>query len=92
MAYRADRRAIAAAHAGRMHDAHFASELARQILHELLGTGHCARQRVAHAHSNRRRRPLAFLHDIEVRVESRDLINFGERHLHFERKRREMRR
>src|SRR6185436_19149254 len=47
---------IASPHAGGMNNASLASELARQILHELLSAGHGARQRIAHANSNRRRR------------------------------------
>ena len=37
----------------------------------------------ADAHRDRRRRRLAFLHDIEMRVEGGDLIDLGLRQLHF---------
>ena len=37
------------------------------------------------------RRQLAFLHHVEMRVESRDLIDFGQRHLHLGGERGEMR-
>ena len=67
-----------------------ASEFARNVLHQFLGAGHGAGQRIAHAHRNRRRRQFAFLHDIEMRVEGRNLIDLGERHLHFGGERREM--
>ena len=57
----------------------------------LLGARHGAGQRIAHAHGDRRRRRLAFLHHVEMGVEGRDLVDFGERELHLLRQRGEMR-
>ncbi len=86
----ADRRTIASAHAGRAHDAHILAELTGQFLEQFFRTGHRARKRVAHAHGNRRRRRTV-LYDIEVRIEGRDLVDFGKRHFHFGSKRRQVR-
>jgi len=44
MADRADRRAIARAHARRTHDPYLASEFSREIADEMLGAAHGARQ------------------------------------------------
>ena len=65
----------------------FAGQLAQQLLR----ARHRAGERVAHAHRDRRRRRLAFLHHVEMRVEGRDLVDLGERHLHLGGERREMR-
>ena len=82
MADRADRRAVAGAHAGRAHDAHSGAEFLRQFGNQVLGANQRAGQRVANAHRDRGRRRLAFLHHVEMRVEGRDLIDLGERELH----------
>ena len=82
MADGTDRRVIAGAHAGRAHDPHVRAERLRQILQQAIGTRHRAGQRVADAHGDRRRRRLALLHHIEMRVEGRDLIDLGLRELH----------
>ena len=58
---------------------------------QLLGARHRAGQRIAHAHGDRRRRRLAFLHHVEMRVEGRDLVDLGQRHLHLGGERGEMR-
>ena len=52
----------------------------------------CARERIAHAHGQRRRRRLAFLHHVEVVVERRDLVHLGHRELHLGGERDEVRR
>ena len=91
MADGADRRAIAGAHARRAHDAHVGAERLRQFLQQALGAGQRAGQRIADAHGDRRRRRLALLHHVEMRVEGRDLIDFGQRKLHLLRQRGEMR-
>ena len=91
MADGAHRRAVARAHAGRPHDAHARAELLRQIGEQRLGARHRAGERVAHPHRDGRRRQLAFLHDIEMRIEGRDLVDFGLRQLHLGRERGEMR-
>ena len=91
MADRADRRAVARAHARRAHDAHAGAELRGQIAEQFLRARHRAGERVAYAHRDRRGRGLAFLHDVEMRVEGRDLVDFGLRELHLLRERREMR-
>ena len=64
--------------------------LRRQVAQEMLGARHRAGERVAHAHRDGRRRRLAFLHDVEMGVEGRDLVDLGERELHLLRQRREM--
>ena len=66
-------------------------ELAWQFLQQLLGARHRAGQRIAHAHGDRRRRRLAFLHHVEMRVEGRDLVDLGQRQLHLGGERGEMR-
>ena len=48
-----------------------------QVLQQLLRAGQLAGDRVAHAHRERRRRGLAFLHHVEVVVEGRDLVDLG---------------
>ena len=61
------------------------------LIGEALGSaGHGAGERVAHTHGDGRRWQLTFLHDVEVRVERRDLIDFGERHFHLGGERGEM--
>ena len=64
---------------------------AGQSLQQILRARHRAGERVAHAHRDRRGRGLALLHDIEMRVEGRDLVDFGLRELHLGGERREMR-
>jgi hypothetical protein len=91
VADRADRRAIAGAHAGRAHDPHVRAEPIRQSAQEMLGARHGAGERVAHAHGERGRRRLVFLHHFEMGVEGRDLVDLGERELHLLRQRGEMR-
>ena len=91
MADGADRRAVAGAHAGRAHDAHIGAELRRKIAQQMLGARHRAGERIAHPHRDRRRRRLAFLHHVEMRVEGRDLVDLGQRKLHLGRERGEMR-
>ncbi len=80
---RADRRAVASAHAGRAHHAHIWAQLFRQFGKQPLGAKQRAGQRIADPHGNRRRRRLAFLHHIEMGVEGRHLVDLGERKLHF---------
>ena len=91
VADRADRRAIARAHAGRVHHAHVRPELARQFGEQLFRTRHRARKQIADPHRDRRWRRLAFLHHVEVRVERRDFVDLGHRQLHFGGKRRHVR-
>src|SRR5499427_8730272 len=57
----------------------------------MLGARHGAGERVAHAHGERGRRRLVFLHHVEMGVEGRDLVDLGERELHLSRERGEMR-
>ena len=49
-----------------------------------------AGQAVADPHRDRRRRRFALLHHVEMRVEGRDLVDFGEREPHLLRQRGEM--
>ena len=90
VAHGADRRAVAGAHAGRAHDADVGAEPVRQVLQEMLGARHGAGERIAHAHGDGGRRRLAFLHHVEMGIEGRDLVHFGERELHLQRQRGEM--
>ncbi len=76
---------------GRPHHPHIAAKPVRQVAQQMLATGHGTGQRIANPHSNRRRRRLAFPHHVEMRVEGRDLVDFGERQLHLLRERGEMR-
>src|SRR5262249_52569229 len=57
----------------------------------MLGARHRAGERIAHAHGERGRRRLVFLHYVEMGVEGRDLVDLGERELHLLRQRGEMR-
>ena len=91
MADGADRRTVAGAHARRAHDAHVLAEPVRQRAQKMLGTGHGAGKRIAHAHGDRGRRRLALLHHVEMGVEGRDLVHLRERELHLLRERGEMR-
>ena len=63
-----------------------------QIGQQTLGARHGAGQRVADPHRHRRRRGLALFDHVEMRVEGRDLIDFGLRQLHLGGERGEMRR
>ena len=85
------RRAVAGAHARRAHHADRLAVFGLQIGQQLFATGHGAGQRIADPHGDFRRRQLAFLHDVEMSVEGRDFIDLGERHLHFEGERGQMR-
>ena len=67
------------------------AERLRQFVQQALGARHGAGQQVADAHRDRRRRRFAFFDHVEMRIEGRDLIDFGLRKLHFGRQRRQMR-
>ncbi len=92
MADRADRRMVAGAHARRARHPHIAAKPARQVAQQMLAAGHGAGQRIANPHGDRRRRRLAFLHHVEMRIEGCDLVDFGQRELHLLGQRGEMRR
>ena len=76
------RRGIAAADTGRAHHANAGAGLVLQLLQQFFRAQHRAGQRVADADGQRRDIRLAFLHDVEMRVEGRGLEHFGERQLH----------
>src|SRR5215831_15558215 len=57
----------------------------------MLRARHGAGERVAHAHGERGRRRLVFFHHVEMGVEGRDLVDFGQRKAHLLRQRGEMR-
>ncbi len=59
---------------------------------KILAAPHRAGKRIANPHRDRRWRRLAFFHNVEMRVEGRDLVDFGQRKLHLGRERRQMRR
>ena len=63
---------------------------ALQIVQQLLAAEHRAGERIADADGQRRDIRLAFLHDVEMRVEGRGLEHFGERQLHLVGERRKM--
>jgi hypothetical protein len=62
--------------------AHVLAEDLRKPVEELLRAGHLAGKRVANAHRERGGRRVAFLHDVEVVVEGRNLVHLGHRELH----------
>ena len=82
MADGADRRTVAGAHAWRPHHPDVGPEFFRQFSQEPFRADQRAGQRIAHPHRDRRRRPLAVLHDVEMGVESGDLIDLGQRQPH----------
>ena len=86
------RRGVAAADAGRAHHADAGAGCVLQFLQQLFRAQHGAGQRIADANGQRRDIGLAFLHDVEMRVEGRGLEHFGKRQLHLVGQRREMRR
>ena len=86
-----DRRGIAAADAGRAHDADAGTRRALQLVEQLLAAEHRAGQRIADADRQRRDVGLAFLHHVEMRVEGRGLEHLGEGQLHLVGQRGEMR-
>ena len=87
-----DRSRLAAADAGRVQHAHAVAEQRRQPLEQVVRAGELARNRVAHADGDRRRRGVAFLHDVEVVIERRHLVHLGHRHLQLGGERDEVRR
>jgi len=76
------RRGVAAPDAGRTHDANAGARCALQILKQFFAAKHRASEGVADADGQRRNVRLAFLHDVEMRVEGRGLEHFGESELH----------
>ena len=90
MADRGDRRVVAAAHAGRAHDAHARLERARQLREQALGAHQRAGEAVADPHRQRRRRRLAVHDDVEMGVERGDLVDLDQRKPHLVRERHEM--
>ena len=77
------RRGVAAADARRAHHANAGTGLFLQLFQQRLRTQHGAGERVADANGQRRHIRLAFLHHVEMRIESRGLEHFGKRQLHF---------
>ena len=85
------RRVLAAADAWRADDADVGALEMRERVAQRLCAGHRARQRLAHAHGDGRRRGFAFLHDIEVVIERGDLVHLGHRETHLLRQRGQVR-
>src|SRR4029077_6912564 len=85
------RRGVAAADAGRAYDTNAGAARALEVFEQLLSPEHRAGQRVADADGQRRDIRLAFLNDIEMRVEGRGLEDFSEGELHLVGKGCEMR-
>ena len=83
-------RDLAAPDAGRMQHANVVAEDAGQFLQQVCRSRKRARKGIADPHRQRGGRPFAFLEDIEVVVESRDLVDFGLRKTHFARERGEV--
>ena len=73
---------LTASDAGRVQHAHIPAQDGGQALQQFAGAGHLARQAVAHPHRERLRRCFAFLDDVEVVIERRDLIDLGLRQPH----------
>ena len=86
------RRGIATADAGRAHHADAGTGLVLQLLQQRFRAQHGAGQRIADADGQRRDIRLAFLHDVEMRIEGRGLEHFGKRQFHLVGERCEMRR
>ncbi len=86
------RRGVAAADAGRAHDANAGSGPVLQFMQQRLAAEHRAGQRVADADGQRHDIRLALFHDVEMRIEGRGLEHLGERQLHLVGEGREMRR
>ena len=86
-----NRRAVAEADAGRAHDANTGTDAVLQFIEQLLRAHHRAGQRIADADGERRDVLIAFLHDVEMRVEGRGLEHLGKAELHLVGERRKMR-
>ena len=87
-----DRRLLAASEARRRNYAHPVAQRAPQFADQLICAAKRARQRLADAHRQCRRRFVAFLGDVEVVIESGDLVDFGHCELHLARQCNDMRR
>ena len=81
---------VAPAHARRTHDAYAFAKRGRQRFEQFAGARELARQAVAHAHGDRRRRLVTFGKHVEVRVERRGLVDLGHRQPHLVRERGEV--
>ena len=90
MADLGDWRSVAEAYAGSAHHTNAGAGLVLQFVQQLFRAEHRAGERVADPDSQRRDVRLAFLHDVEMRVEGRGLEHFGKRQLHLVGKRCEM--
>jgi len=75
-------RRVAAADAGCAHDADAGACFVLQLMQQLFRAQHGAGKRIANANRQRRNVRLAFLHDVEMRIEGRGLEHFGKRQLH----------
>ena len=84
-----DRRAVAAAHAGGGDDPRV-RESGPKGFQQRRRAGQLAGEAVADAQGERRRRRLAFLHGVQMRVEGRDLPDLRHGKAHFLRQRRQM--
>ena len=85
-----DRRGMTMADAGRAHDTHVRAGRRLQIGDQLFRAGEIARQALADPNGNGWWRGLALLHHVEMRIEGRDLVDLGLRHLHLIRQRHQM--
>ena len=77
------RRLLAASQAWRRNDPHAIAECAFERIHQSAGARQLARQRIAYAHREGGRCRLPLLHDVEMVVERRHLIDLGHREFHF---------
>ena len=71
-----------AADAWHANDSHLFTQNSRQLFQQRIGTGHRAGKRFAHAHRQRSGCNFAFFDDIEVVIERRYFVDFGERDFH----------
>jgi hypothetical protein len=90
VADRGDRSVVAAAHAGRPHDADIRPEGFRQLGEQLARPHHLAAETVADPHGYGGRRFLAVENDIEMRIERGNLVDLDQGEPHLLGERREM--
>ncbi len=76
-------RGIATAHARSSHDAHLRPHCIRQGREQALRARQIAGKAVADSNGQGRRRRFILVHDVEMRIEGGDFVDFGLRHTEF---------